>query len=140
MCSDSTDVIGRQSLTAEEYKVDRRLIKEGEWMVGLWSQEPEKAKKAVEEVVGKLQYRKVINEKAKIKEPLVDVFDEKDLVHAGLPGVKEKDIKLDLESVLKISVSAEGEGYSKEILLPTPAEITDRKNILEVRLKKIVEK
>lgn len=121
-----------------------RKKKDGKWMIELWSQEPEKSKKAIEEVVGKLPYREITVEGAKPKEPLIDVFDEKDylVVRAELPNVKEKDIKLDLKNVLKISVNAQGKKYSKDVPLPTPVKITGKKyskNILEVRLKKIIE-
>ena len=63
-------------------------------------------------------------------------------MRAGLPGIKEKDIKLELENVLKISVNAQGRKYSKGMPLPTRVKIIDKKyskNILEVRLKKISE-
>ena len=123
-----------------------RKKKEGKWMIALWSQEPEKAEKAIGEVVGKLPYRdrKITIEEAEPKEPLIDIFDERDhlLVRAGLPGIKEKDIKLKLENVLKISVNAQGKKYSKGVPLPTRVKIIDKKyskNILEVRLKKISE-
>lgn len=78
------------------------------------------------------------------REPLVDVFDEKDciLVIAELPGVQEKDIKLHIkEDVLNLETIGERK-YAKEILLPAKTDFESRKvnfknGILEVKLKKI---
>lgn len=78
------------------------------------------------------------------REPLVDVFDEKDcvLVIAELPGVQEKDIKLHIKGdVLNLETAGERK-YAKEIPLPAKADFESRKvnfknGILEVKLKKI---
>lgn len=78
------------------------------------------------------------------REPIVDVFDEKDciLVIAELPGVQEKDIKLHIKGdVLKLETIGERK-YAKEILLPAKADFESRKvnfknGILEIKLKKI---
>ena len=57
------------------------------------------------------------------REPIVDVFDEKDhvLIVAELPGVLEESIKLDLKGdILILEAGDEKRKYSKEILLPRP--------------------
>ena len=56
-----------------------------------------------------------------VEEPLVDVFDEKDQIKvvAALPGVEEKDIKVDLSGAqLTISADTPDRKYRKEITLP----------------------
>ncbi|MBU4338804.1 Hsp20/alpha crystallin family protein [Patescibacteria group bacterium] len=78
------------------------------------------------------------------REPLVDIFDEKDciLVIAELPGVQEKDIKLRIKGdVLNLETAGERK-YAKEILLPAKADFESRKvnfknGILEIKLKRI---
>jgi HSP20 family protein len=78
------------------------------------------------------------------REPITDVFDEKGeiLVMAEMPGVREKDISLDLKGdILEIKAINGHRNYSKEILLPSkvkPDTITSnyRNGVLEVRIKK----
>jgi len=56
-----------------------------------------------------------------IREPMVDVFDERDavLVVAEMPGVGEKDISLELNGdVLVIQAQRKDKKYRKEVLLP----------------------
>lgn len=56
-----------------------------------------------------------------VEEPLVDIFDEKDHIKvvAALPGVEEKDIKVDLTGAqLTISADTPDRKYHKEITLP----------------------
>jgi HSP20 family protein len=79
-----------------------------------------------------------------IREPMVDVFDEKDriLVIAELPGVSEDKIKVDLNGdILNISASDKDRKYAKEILLPARVKkeslkISYKNGILEIRLSK----
>lgn len=79
-----------------------------------------------------------------VREPLVDVFDEKDrvLIIAELPGIEEEFIKLDLkEDILNISASSKDRKYAKEILLPKPfaqdqLKFTYKSGILEIVLLK----
>jgi len=78
------------------------------------------------------------------REPIVDVFDEKKeiLVIAELPGVDEKEIKLDLKGDILLLEAADKERkYKKEILLPAKVDTKTRKmsfknGILEVRFSK----
>jgi len=80
------------------------------------------------------------------REPIVDVFDEKDhiLVVVELPGINEREIKTSLKGDILI-LEAGGEEkrkYYKEILLPAKVDFeqkeTNFKNgILEIKLKKI---
>lgn len=78
------------------------------------------------------------------REPMTDVFDEKEevRVYAEMPGVNEEDIKVELrEDILEISVQSGARKYHKEILLQAkikPATLTHRyrNGILEIRIRK----
>ena len=78
------------------------------------------------------------------REPLTDVFDEKEevRVYAEMPGVNEEDIKLDLRGdILDILAKSGDRKYHKEILLPAKVKsetlISSYKNgILEVKIRK----
>ncbi|MBU0661796.1 MAG: archaeal heat shock protein Hsp20 [Patescibacteria group bacterium] len=78
------------------------------------------------------------------REPITDVFDEKEEVriYAEMPGVNEEEIKLDLsDDILDISAKNRDRKYHKEILLPSKVKTetltSNYKNgILEVRIKK----
>lgn len=78
------------------------------------------------------------------REPIVDVFDEKDhiLVIAELPGVEEEDIKTEIKGdILNISVQEKERKYKKEVLLPSKVEAEPtssiyKNGILELKLKK----
>ena len=80
---------------------------------------------------------------AEEREPLVDVFDEGDviLVVAELPGVQEDDVQIEVrDDILSLSTTGERK-YAKELLLPSlvepeAMEATCRNGILEVRLRK----
>lgn len=78
------------------------------------------------------------------REPMTDVFDEKEevRVYAEMPGVNEEDIKVELKGdILEISAQSGERKYHKEILLQTkvnPATLTHRyrNGILEIRIQK----
>lgn len=80
------------------------------------------------------------------REPLTDVFDEKDeiLVIAEIPGIEEEGISLNLKGdILEISAVSKNKIYRKEVLLPVEADqenlsytCTCKNGILEVRIKK----
>jgi len=78
------------------------------------------------------------------REPIIDVFDEKDeiRVYAEMPGVSQEDIKLDLkEDILDISVQSGDRKYHKEVLLPAKVksetlESSYKNGILEIKIKK----
>lgn len=78
------------------------------------------------------------------REPITDVFDEKEevRVYAEMPGVNEVDIKLGLkEDILDISAQSGDRKYHKEVLLPTKVKAETisssyKNGILEVRMKK----
>lgn len=96
------------------------------------------------ETFGNVKKTKQGPQVVEIREPLVDVFDEKDciLVIAELPGVQEKDIKLHIKGdILKLETIGERK-YAKEILLPAKSDFESRKvnfknGVLEIKLKKI---
>lgn len=79
-----------------------------------------------------------------IREPITDVFDEKEeiRVYAEMPGVNEGDVKLDLKGdILDISAQSGDRKYHKEILLPAkvnPDSLASsyKNGILEVKMKK----
>jgi len=59
------------------------------------------------------------------REPIVDVFDEKDhiLVVAELPGIAQGDIKTEIKGDILNILAEKGERkYKKEVLLPSKAE------------------
>ncbi|HHT9119669.1 MAG TPA: Hsp20/alpha crystallin family protein [Candidatus Hypogeohydataceae bacterium YC41] len=78
------------------------------------------------------------------REPIVDLFDEEAhlLVVAELPGVEEKDVKLELhEDILEITAKAGDKKYRKEVLLGKAFDkekmgFSCRNGILEVRFRK----
>lgn len=80
-----------------------------------------------------------------IREPIVDIFDEKDriLVIAELPGVPEDKIKIEVAGdILSLTASDKDRKYAKEVLLPGKVKAdsikTSYKNgILEITLEKV---
>jgi len=78
------------------------------------------------------------------REPIVDVFDEKDhiMVIAELPGVEEGDIKVEIKGdILNISTRGKEKKYKKEVLLPfkvetEPISLIYKNGLLELKLKK----
>ena len=78
------------------------------------------------------------------REPLTDVFDEKDevVVIAEIPGVSEDGVSVDLKGdILEISAAGKNRKYRKEVLLPVQVKketlsYTYKNGILEVRIKK----
>jgi len=78
------------------------------------------------------------------REPLTDVFDEKDeiLVISEIPGIDEEGISLSLKGdILEISAACKNRLYRKEVLLPVEVKQENlsysyKNGILEVRIKK----
>lgn len=85
----------------------------------------------------------IVNE---VREPLTDLFDEDDLllVVAELPGVEEKEIRIEIEDdTLKFSSTGRRK-YAKELPLPCPVdestmETIYKNGVLEIRLRKAEE-
>ena len=79
-----------------------------------------------------------------IREPMVDVFNEKDhvLVLVELPGVEEEDVKLEIEGdILKLAATSKNRKYAKEILLPARVKseamkTTYKNGMIEINLPK----
>lgn len=80
----------------------------------------------------------------KVREPLVDVFEEDDhvLVVAEMPGVTKADVKLELrDDILTIHAERGDKRYHKELLLPQSFTTDDmqwtcKSGLLEIRLAK----
>lgn len=78
------------------------------------------------------------------REPLTDVFDEKDevIVISEIPGVNGEGIALNLrDDILEITAAGKNKKYHKEVLLPIKVKketltYTYTNGILEVRVKK----
>jgi len=81
----------------------------------------------------------------KTREPIVDVFDEKNhiLVLAELPGINQREIKANLKGdILILEAGKEKRKYYKEILLPSKVNGRSEKRIykngiLEIKFKKV---
>jgi HSP20 family protein len=79
-----------------------------------------------------------------VREPMVDVFDEKDRISviAELPGVSESEIKIEVAGdILNLAASDRDRKYAKEILLPSKvkpdsAKTSYKNGILEITLEK----
>lgn len=79
------------------------------------------------------------------REPVVDIFDEKDhiLIVTELPGVSENDINFELQGdILKLSAESGDRKYTKEILLSSKVkedkiESSYKNGILELKLIKV---
>jgi HSP20 family protein len=79
-----------------------------------------------------------------IREPVVDVFEEKDhtLVVAEMPGISARDVHLEVkEDLLTISAEKKDKKYRKEILLPRSYSLEKMKvscnnGILEIKCVK----
>lgn len=82
------------------------------------------------------------------REPIIDVFDEKDrlLVVVELPGVEEENIKLDIEGDnLIITAKQKERSYSRKVALPARVraakmKTTYKNGVLEIILPKPKEK
>lgn len=78
------------------------------------------------------------------REPIVDVFDEKDsvVVVAEMPGIQKEDIKLELkENTMDISAKSADRSYKKKVAIPkgTKGEISEysyQSGLLKVIIKK----
>jgi len=79
-----------------------------------------------------------------VREPMVDIFDEKDhiTVIAELPGVSESDIKIEVAGdILNLTASNKDRKYAREVLLPAKVKRESMKTsynngILEITLEK----
>jgi HSP20 family protein len=77
------------------------------------------------------------------REPIIDVFDEKDLVRivVELPGIEEEAIKTEVRGdILKLETTGERK-YAKEILVPANVdffskEMSFKNGVLEIKFKK----
>ena len=77
-----------------------------------------------------------------VREPIVDVFEEAKEINiiAEMPGIDEKDIKLDIKGdILNISAEGKDRQYQKEVLLSKPTKAEDmtwtyKNGILEIKI------
>ena len=96
------------------------------------------------EPFGNIKKTKAGPKVSETREPIVDVFDEKEhiLLIAELPGVDEKSIKLDLKKdILLLEAESKDRKYAKEILLSAKVdfesrEMSFRNGILELKFRK----
>jgi len=102
------------------------------------------AGKPVIETFGNIRETKKGPVVEEVREPIVDVFDEKDhiLVIAELPGVSEDEIKIEVAGdILNLTASDRDRKYAKEILLPSKVKASSLKTsfkngILDITLEK----
>lgn len=95
----------------------------------------------VKDVIGKLP----VKPDKRVREPVVDIFEEKDFVEiiAELPGLEEKDIKYEVkDDSLTIYSVNDKRKYRKEMLLSFPVSANDiqsiyRNGILKLRLQRL---
>ena len=128
----------------KEGKIDLGRLKEGMKGVYGFSIKTAVGGKPVVETFGNIKKTPegpVVEEE---REPLTDVFDEKDevVVIAEIPGVSEDGVSVDLKGdILEISAAGKNRKYRKEVLLPVQVKketlsYTYKNGILEVRIKK----
>ncbi len=80
-----------------------------------------------------------------IREPIVDIFDEKDhiLVVVELPGMEESDVKIEVKGdILTLSAERGEKKYSKEVLLPSKVDEKSfsssyKNGILEIKFERL---
>jgi len=102
------------------------------------------AGKPVIETFGNIRETKKGPVVEEVREPIVDVFEEKDhiLVIAELPGVSEDEIKIEVAGdILNLTASDRDRKYAKEILLPSKVKASSLKTsfkngILDITLEK----
>lgn len=78
-----------------------------------------------------------------VREPMVDLFEEKDGVHlvAEMPGIAASDVRLEIkEDILVLKAESGDKKYWKELVLPRPyrredAAITCNNGMVEIWLK-----
>jgi HSP20 family protein len=78
------------------------------------------------------------------REPITDIFDEKDeiVIISEMPGIEKNDLKIELkEDILEISAVSKNRTYRKELLLPSKAKSENlshkfKNGVLEIRIKK----
>lgn len=128
----------------KEGKIDLSDLKEGMKGVYGFSIKTAVGGKPIVETFGNIKKTPkgpVVDEE---REPLTDVFDEKDevVVIAEMPGVSEEGVSVDLKGdILEISAAGKNRKYRKEVLLPAQFKketlsYTYKNGILEVRIKK----
>ena len=140
------DLASKLSKEAEEIKKTGEIKGLGGKVRGVYgfSVRTLAGKKPVVETFGNIKRTKegpVIEE---VREPIIDVFEEKDFVRviAELAGVSKEDVKIKInEDILNLSAEKEERKYAKEILLPfsvkpDPVEFSFKNGILELKLGK----
>jgi len=140
------DLASKLSEEAEEIKTEGEIRGLGGKARGVYgfSVRTLAGKKPVVETFGNIKRTKegpVIEE---VREPIVDVFEEKDFVRviAELAGVSKEDVKIKIdEDILNLSAERGERKYAKEVLLPfpvkeDPAEFSFKNGILELKLGK----
>lgn len=128
----------------KEGEIDLSHLKEGMKGVFGFSVKTAVGGKTVVEPFGNIKKTPKGPTVEEVREPITDVFDEKEevKVYAEMPGISEEDIKLDLKGdILDISAQSGDRKYHKEVLLPAkvaPETLTStyKNGILEAKMKK----
>jgi len=102
------------------------------------------ADKSIIETIGNIKRTEKASVIKEEREPLVDVFDEDDLivVIAEMPGVSEQEISIEIkEQILELTALGRERKYSKNIILPSkviPSSMKKSHNneVLEIILQK----
>lgn len=128
----------------KEGEIDLGKIKEGMKAVYGFSVKTAVGGKPVFETFGNIKATPEGTIMEEEREPLTDVFDEKDevIIISEVPGINGEGITFDLkEDILEIQAVGKNRKYRKEILLPSKVKKetlthTYQNGILEVRVKK----
>jgi len=128
----------------KEGEIDLSRLKEGSKGVYGFSIRTAVGGKPIVEIFGNIKKTPEGPTVTEEREPLTDVFDEKDevVVIAEIPGISEEGITLDLKGdILEISAVGKNRKYYKEILLTTkvmPETMSSsyKNGVLEIRIKK----
>ncbi len=129
----------------KEGKIDLDGLKKGMKGVYGFSVKNSAGGKTVVEPFGNIKKTPKGPKVEEVREPITDVFDEKDkiMIIVEMPGVSKKDIKLELkDDILELTAESGHKKYAKEVLLVTKSLKAEnmtsiyKNGILEINIKK----
>ncbi len=128
----------------KEGEIDLSHLKEGMKGVFGFSIKTMEGGKPIVEPFGNIKKTPKGTKVEEEREPITDVFDEKDevVVIAEMPGISEEGISLELKGdILEIKAVGKDRKYHKEVLLPAKVksetlESSYKNGILEIKIKK----